>query len=64
MNFIVGVLMIVVGCFDDYFGLKWIIFVLIGLMIVVGFVVFFFWDGGLLVFWIGGFILCVFVGLV
>jgi UMF1 family MFS transporter len=61
-NLIAGVSTIAAGRLDDYLGPKRIILVSIGSMIVAGLAVFFLRDGGSLVFWIGGLILCAFVG--
>ncbi|MBO9625409.1 MAG: MFS transporter [Microbacterium sp.] len=61
-NLIAGVSTIIAGRFDDSFGPKRIIlFSLVG-MIVAGLAVFFLTDAGPMVFWIGGLILCAFVG--
>lgn len=61
-NVIAGVSTIIAGRFDDRFGPKNVIVTsLIGL-VVAGLAVFFLVDAGTIVFWIGGLILCAFVG--
>lgn len=61
-NLIAGVSTIIAGRFDDRFGPKPIILASLGSMIVAGLAVFFLVDAGTTVFWIGGLILCAFVG--
>ncbi|MFJ6532966.1 MFS transporter [Microbacterium sp. NPDC091662] len=61
-NLIAGVSTIIAGRFDDRFGPKRIILLSLGSMVVAGLGVFFLRDGGTIVFWIGGLILCAFVG--
>jgi len=62
-NLIAGVSTIIAGRFDDSFGPKRIIMVSLASMVVAGLAVFFLADtGSTLVFWIGGLILCAFVG--
>ena len=61
-NLIAGVSTILAGRLDDRVGPKRIILASIGSMIVAGLAVFFLRDGGSMVFWIGGLILCAFVG--
>ncbi|MEV8249725.1 MFS transporter [Microbacterium sp. NPDC076768] len=61
-NLIAGVSTIAAGRLDDRFGPKRIILASIGSMIVAGLAVFFLRDGGAIVFWIGGLVLCAFVG--
>ncbi|MBO0980248.1 MFS transporter [Microbacterium sp. SD291] len=61
-NLIAGVSTIIAGRFDDRFGPKRIILISLGAMIIAGLAVFFLADGGTMVFWIGGLILCAFVG--
>ena len=61
-NLIAGVSTIVAGRLDDRFGPKAIILFALGAMSAAGLAVFLFAGGGSLVFWIGGLILCVFVG--
>lgn len=61
-NLIAGVSTIIAGRFDDRFGPKRIILVSLASMIVAGLAVFFLVDAGTVVFWIGGLVLCAFVG--
>ena len=61
-NLVAGVSTIIAGRFDDRFGPKPIILVSLGSMIVAGLAVFFLVDAGTTVFWVGGLILCAFVG--
>lgn len=61
-NLIAGVSTILAGRLDDRLGPKRIILASIGSMVVAGLAVFFLRDGGSIVFWIGGLILCAFVG--
>ncbi|WP_031208369.1 MFS transporter [Microbacterium maritypicum] len=61
-NLIAGISTIIAGRFDDRFGPKRIILLSLGSMVVAGLGVFFLRDGGTIVFWIGGLILCAFVG--
>ena len=61
-NLIAGVSTILAGRLDDRVGPKRIILASIGSMIVAGLAVFLLRDGGAMVFWIGGLILCAFVG--
>ncbi|WP_334152640.1 MFS transporter [Microbacterium sp.] len=61
-NLIAGVSTILAGRLDDRVGPKRIILASIGSMIVAGLAVFLLRDGGTMVFWIGGLILCAFVG--
>lgn len=61
-NLIAGVSTIIAGRFDDRFGPKRIILLSLGSMVIAGLAVFFLRDGGTIVFWIGGLILCAFVG--
>jgi UMF1 family MFS transporter len=61
-NLIAGVSTILAGRLDDRLGPKRIILASIGSMIVAGLAVFLLRDGGTMVFWIGGLILCAFVG--
>ncbi|WP_353112870.1 MFS transporter [Microbacterium sp.] len=61
-NLIAGVSTIIAGRFDDRFGPKRVIVWSLTAMIVSGLVVFFFHDAGKMVFWVGGLILCAFVG--
>lgn len=61
-NLIAGVSTIVAGRFDDRFGPRAVILsALIGL-VVAGLAIFALHDAGKIVFWIGGLLLCVFVG--
>ncbi|WP_101848038.1 MFS transporter [Zhihengliuella sp. ISTPL4] len=61
-NLVAGVSTIIAGRLDDRLGPKRIILGSIGSMIVAGFAVFLLRDAGALVFWIGGLVLCAFVG--
>ncbi|WP_282845783.1 MFS transporter [Microbacterium oxydans] len=61
-NLIAGVSTIAAGRLDDRLGPKRIILTSIGSMIVAGLAVFFLRDAGVMVFWVGGLILCAFVG--
>ena len=61
-NLIAGVSTIAAGRLDDRLGPKRIILASIGSMIVAGIAVFFLRDAGAMVFWVGGLILCAFVG--
>ncbi|MEI3844609.1 MULTISPECIES: MFS transporter [unclassified Microbacterium] len=61
-NLIAGVSTIVAGRFDDRFGPKRVILTALTAMVVAGLAVFFLVDSGKTVFWIGGLILCAFVG--
>ncbi|WP_314650285.1 MFS transporter [uncultured Microbacterium sp.] len=61
-NLIAGVSTIAAGRLDDRLGPKRIILGSIGAMIVAGLAVFVLRDGGATVFWIGGLLLCAFVG--
>jgi UMF1 family MFS transporter len=61
-NVVAGVSTLLVGRFDDVLGPRRVILIsLIGL-VVAGLAVFFLHDGGQTVFWVGGLILCLFVG--
>lgn len=61
-NLIAGVSTIIAGRFDDRFGPKRIILTALASMIIAGLAVFFLVGAGTIVFWIGGLILCAFVG--
>ncbi|MFS0853694.1 MFS transporter [Microbacterium sp. 179-I 3D4 NHS] len=61
-NLIAGVSTIAAGRLDDRVGPKRIILASIGSMIVAGMAVFLLRDAGVMVFWIGGLVLCAFVG--
>ena len=61
-NLIAGVSTIAAGRLDDRLGPKRIILASIGSMVVAGLAVFALRDLGALVFWVGGLILCAFVG--
>ncbi len=61
-NLIAGLSTLAAGLLDDRLGARWVIqFSLIGL-VVVGLGVFLLHDGGAIVFWVGGLLLCCFVG--
>lgn len=61
-NLIAGVSTIIAGRFDDRFGPKSVILVSLAAMVVTGLAVFLLVDAGTTVFWIGGLLLCAFVG--
>ncbi|MGO1508831.1 MAG: MFS transporter [Microbacterium sp.] len=61
-NLIAGISTIIAGRLDDRFGPKRIILVALAAMVVAGLAVFFLVDAGTVVFWIGGLLLCAFVG--
>lgn len=61
-NLIAGVSTILVGRLDDRVGPKRVIVAALGGMVIAGLAVFFLVDAGTIVFWIGGLILCAFVG--
>ncbi len=61
-NLIAGVSTIIAGRFDDRFGPKSVIVFSLSGMVIAGLAVFFLVDAGTTVFWIGGLVLCAFVG--
>ncbi|MDO5727593.1 MAG: MFS transporter, partial [Bowdeniella nasicola] len=61
-NVVAGLATIAGGKLDDVIGPKRVIILSLTLMIIAGFFVFFFHDGGATIFWIFGLILCIFVG--
>ena len=61
-NLIAGVSTILAGRLDDRFGAKRIIVFSLASMVVAGLAVFLLVEAGAVVFWIGGLILCAFVG--
>jgi MFS transporter, UMF1 family len=61
-NLVAGVSTVISGRFDDRFGPRAVILTALGGLIVAGLVVFFFHDGGQMIFWIFGLILTIFVG--
>ncbi len=61
-NLIAGVSTIIAGRYDDRFGPKRIILLSLTAMVIAGLCVFFLAGNGTIVFWIGGLILCAFVG--
>jgi len=61
-NLIAGISTIAAGRLDDRLGPKRIILLSIGSMVVAGLAVFLLRDAGSVVFWIGGLVLCAFVG--
>jgi UMF1 family MFS transporter len=61
-NLFAGVSTIVSGRFDDRFGPRAVILTSLVGLVVAGTAVFLLHDGGKLVFWVGGLLLCVFVG--
>jgi UMF1 family MFS transporter len=61
-NVVAGVSTFISGLFDDRFGAKPVIVVSLVGLVIAGTGVFFAHDGGQAAFWIGGLILCLFVG--
>jgi UMF1 family MFS transporter len=61
-NLVAGVSTIISGRFDDRFGPRAVILTSLVGLVISAFAVFFLHDGGTLVFWIGGLLLCCFVG--
>ncbi|HWV50508.1 MAG TPA: MFS transporter [Microbacterium sp.] len=61
-NLIAGISTILAGRLDDRFGAKRIILFSLASMVVAGSAVFFLVEAGPVVFWIGGLLLCAFVG--
>jgi UMF1 family MFS transporter len=61
-NLIAGVSTIVAGRFDDRFGPRAVILTALVGLVVSGTAVFFLHDAGKIVFWVGGLLLCAFVG--
>ncbi|PJJ73639.1 UMF1 family MFS transporter [Diaminobutyricimonas aerilata] len=61
-NLVAGVSTIVSGRFDDRFGARAVILTALAGLVVAGTAVFLLRDGGDIVFWVGGLILCLFVG--
>lgn len=61
-NLIAGVSTIISGRFDDRFGPRAVIVTSLVGLVVAGLAVFFLHDAGTLTFWIGGLVLCAFVG--
>ena len=61
-NVVAGVGTFIAGWFDDRFGAKPVIVTSLVGLIVAGLAVFFAHDGGPTAFWIGGLVLCLFVG--
>ena len=61
-NLIAGVSTIIVGRVDDSIGPKRVIIGALAGMVIAGLAIFFLVDMGTIVFWIGGLILCAFVG--
>ncbi len=61
-NVIAGISTVVSGVLDDRFGPKPIIVISLASLLVIGTIVFIAHDGGATAFWIGGTLLCVFVG--
>jgi UMF1 family MFS transporter len=61
-NLIAGVSTILAGRLDDRWGPKRVIVLSLAAMVVAGVAVFAFVDAGKTVFWVGGLILCAFVG--
>ena len=61
-NLVAGLSTVISGRFDDRFGPRAVILTSLGGLVVAGLVVFFLHDGGPIIFWIFGLLLCVFVG--
>lgn len=61
-NVVAGLATILGGRLDDVIGPKRVIILSLTLMIIAGFFVFLFHDGGVTMFWIFGLTLCIFVG--
>jgi UMF1 family MFS transporter len=61
-NLIAGISTIISGRFDDRFGPRAVIITALVGLVVAGTIVFFLHDGGKIIFWIFGLLLCVFVG--
>lgn len=61
-NLVAGISTVIAGRFDDLFGSRAVIIVALCGLLVGGFGVFFLRDAGALPFWIGGLLLCAFVG--
>jgi UMF1 family MFS transporter len=61
-NLVAGVSTIIAGRFDDRFGPRAVIITALAGLVVAGLAVFFLRDLGTTVFWVGGLILCLFVG--
>ncbi len=61
-NLVAGISTIIAGRFDDAFGPRAVILWSLAGLVVSGLAVFFLHDGGKTVFWVGGLLLCLFVG--
>ena len=61
-NLVAGVSTLIVGRWDDRFGPKTVILFSLAAMVVAASAVFLLVDAGTIVFWIGGLVLCAFVG--
>ncbi len=61
-NVVAGVATILFGALDDRLGPKRVIVLSLSAMLVAGFMVFLMHDGGTVMFWIFGLVLCIFVG--
>ena len=61
-NLVAGVSTIIAGRFDDLFGARAVILTALVGLVVAGTAVFLLADSGKIVFWIGGLLLCLFVG--
>jgi UMF1 family MFS transporter len=61
-NVVAGVSTIIAGRFDDRFGPKSVIVAALAAMVAAGLAVFLLVDAGPVVFWVGGLVLCAFVG--
>ncbi len=61
-NVVAGVSTLLSGRFDDRYGPKPVIVTALVGLVVAGLAVFFLHDGGAIAFWIGGLVLCLFVG--
>ncbi|WP_205304921.1 MFS transporter [Nocardioides sp. 616] len=61
-NVVAGIATILFGALDDRLGPKRVIVLSLSAMLVAGFMVFLMHDGGTVMFWIFGLVLCIFVG--
>ena len=61
-NIVAGMSTIAFGLLDDWIGPKRVIMISLSTLVGMGAVIFWFHDGGKLIFWIAGLIMCLFVG--
>lgn len=61
-NIVAGLSTIVFGLLDDRIGPKKVILISLAALVAMAMVVFFFHDGGKMIFWIAGLVMCLFVG--